>query len=112
VLEDFAAQIAAGGTSESIEQVYDQYLNFVVSEPNLFSLGMGKDVYYTMNSAQTSDEEIDAKVDRIVSGLFSVAVTMGESRKCFCDSCADQLRFHSYHSMSKRRRSGDDCSQA
>ncbi|KAG9542432.1 Sec1 family protein, partial [Aureobasidium melanogenum] len=76
VLEDFAAQIAAGGTSESIEQVYDQYLNFVVSEPNLFSLGMGKDVYYTMNSAQTSDEEIDAKVDRIVSGLFSVAVTM------------------------------------
>ncbi|KAI4748004.1 Sec1-like protein [Aureobasidium sp. EXF-12298] len=77
VLEDFAAQIASGGTSESIEQVYDQYLNFVVSEPNLFSLGMGKDVYYTMNSAQTSDEEIDAKVDRIVSGLFSVAVTMG-----------------------------------
>lgn len=79
VLEDFAAQIASGGTSESIEQVYDQYLNFVVSEPNLFSLGMGKDVYYTMNSAQTSDEEIDAKVDRIVSGLFSVAVTMGKS---------------------------------
>lgn len=78
MLEDFAAQIAAGGTSENIEQVYDQYLNFVVSEPNLFSLGMGKDVYYTMNSAQTSDEEIDAKVDRIVSGLFSVAVTMGE----------------------------------
>jgi hypothetical protein len=40
---------------------------------------MGKDVYYTMNSAQTSDDEIDAKVDRIVSGLFSVAVTMGKS---------------------------------
>ena len=51
MLEDFAAQIASSGTSESIEQVYDQYLNFVVSEPNLFSLGMGKDVYYTMNSA-------------------------------------------------------------
>jgi hypothetical protein len=88
-LEDFAAQIAAGGTSESIEQVYDQYLNFVVSEPNLFSLGMGKDVYYTMNSAQTSDEEIDAKVDRIVSGLFSVAVTMGKLSQCSCDTCAD-----------------------
>ena len=78
VLEEFAAKIATAGTSESIEQVYDQYLNFVVSEPNLFSLGMGKDVYWTMNSAQTSDEEIDVKVDRIVSGLFSVAVTMGE----------------------------------
>lgn len=77
LLEDFAAQVASAGTSESIEQIYDQYLNFVVSEPNLFSLGMGKDVYWTMNSAATSDEEIDAKVDRIVSGLFGVAVTMG-----------------------------------
>lgn len=38
---------------------------------------MGNDIYWTMNSATTSDEEIDAKVDRIVSGLFSVAVTMG-----------------------------------
>jgi len=39
---------------------------------------MGKDVYWSLNSAQTSDEELDAKVDRIVSGLFSVAVTMGK----------------------------------
>lgn len=79
LLEDFAAQTATAGTSESIAQVFDQYLNFIVSEPNLFSLGMGEDVYWAMNSAQTSDEELDAKVDRIVSGLFSVAVTMGQS---------------------------------
>jgi hypothetical protein len=38
---------------------------------------MGKETYWTMNSAQTSDEDIDNNVDRIVSGLFSVAVTMG-----------------------------------
>jgi len=30
-----------------------------------------------MNSAQTSDDDIDANVDKIVGGLFSVAVTMG-----------------------------------
>lgn len=30
-----------------------------------------------MNSAQAKDEEVDANVDRIVSGLFSVTVTMG-----------------------------------
>lgn len=77
LLEEFASQTAQAGTSESISQVYDQYLNFIVSEPNLFSLGMGKETYWTMNSAQTSDEDIDANVDRIVSGLFSVAVTMG-----------------------------------
>lgn len=77
LLEDFATQTAQANTSESISQVFDQYLNFIVSEPNLFSLGMGKETYWAMNSAQTSDEEIDNNVDRIVSGLFSVAVTMG-----------------------------------
>ncbi|KAL9051571.1 MAG: hypothetical protein Q9162_005926 [Coniocarpon cinnabarinum] len=77
VLEDFATQIATAGVSENIAQVYDQYLDFVVSEPDLFSLGMGNETYWTMNSAQTSDEQMDSSVDRIVSGLFSVAVTMG-----------------------------------
>jgi sec1 family domain-containing protein 1 len=78
LLEDFAAQTATAGTSESIAQVYDQYLNFIVSEPDLFSLGMQKDnSYWALNSARTKDEELDCLVDRIVSGLFSVVVTMG-----------------------------------
>ena len=77
LLEDFAAEIATTGTAEHLAQIYDQYLNFVVSEPDLFSLGMGKDTYWAMNSAETNDEELDATVDRIVSGLFSVVVTMG-----------------------------------
>ncbi|CAK3949219.1 probable Golgi transport Sly1 [Lecanosticta acicola] len=77
LLEEFATQTAQAGTAESISQVYDQYLNFIVSEPNLFSLGMGRETYWTMNSAKTSDDDIDQNVDRIVSGLFSVAATMG-----------------------------------
>ncbi|KAI9823134.1 MAG: Vesicle trafficking between the ER and Golgi [Thelocarpon impressellum] len=77
LLEDFAAQTAASGTAESIAQVFDQYLNFIVSDPDLFSLGMGNETYYTLNSAQTKDEVLDAVVDRVVSGLFSVVVTMG-----------------------------------
>ncbi|PGH30740.1 hypothetical protein GX50_06502 [[Emmonsia] crescens] len=77
LLEDFASQIASTGTSEKVAQVYDQYLNFIVSEPDLFSLGMGKDMYWKINSAQTTDEELDNMIDRIVSGLFSVSVTMG-----------------------------------
>ena len=78
-MEDFASQIAASGRAESIAQVYDQYLNFIVGEPDLFSLAMGKETYWTLNSAQAKDEELDAVVDRIVSGLFSVVVTMGKS---------------------------------
>lgn len=79
LMEDFAAQIAEAGTSESVAQVYDQYLNFIVAEPDLFTLGLGKETYGTLNSAQTKDEDLDTLIDRIVSGLFSVAVTMGMS---------------------------------
>ncbi|TRX95124.1 hypothetical protein FHL15_003816 [Xylaria flabelliformis] len=78
LLEDFAAQTATAGTSEHIAQLFDQYLNFIVAEPDLFSLGMQKEhTYWALNSAKTKDEELDYVVDRIVSGLFSVIVTMG-----------------------------------
>ncbi|KAJ4396165.1 Vesicle trafficking between the ER and Golgi [Gnomoniopsis smithogilvyi] len=78
LLEDFATMTATAGTSEQIANVYDQYLNFIVAEPDLFSLGMEKDhVYWALNSAKTQDEELDHVVDKIVSGLFSVIVTMG-----------------------------------
>jgi hypothetical protein len=77
VMEDFAAQIASSGTAESIAQVYDQYLNFVVGEPDLFSLNMGKETYWALNSAQAPDDVLDGMIDRIVTGLFSVVVTMG-----------------------------------
>jgi len=35
--------------------------------------------YWALNSAKTSDADLDRVIDRIVSGLFSVVVTMGES---------------------------------
>ncbi|KAI9887167.1 MAG: Sec1 domain containing protein 1 [Watsoniomyces obsoletus] len=77
LLEDFAAQTAAANTAESIAQLFDQYLNFIVAEPDLFSLGLAKGTYRALNSAKTTDEELDGIIDRIVSGLFSVVVTMG-----------------------------------
>ncbi|KAI5925147.1 sec1 protein [Camillea tinctor] len=78
LLEEFASQTAAAGTSEHIAQLFDQYLNFIVAEPDLFSLGMQKEhTYWALNSAKTKDEELDHIIDRIVSGLFSVIVTMG-----------------------------------
>lgn len=82
LLEDFASEIATTGTSENIAQVYDQYLNFIVAEPDLFSLGM-ENSYSVINSAQTKDEDLDGVMDRIVTGLFSVSVTMGQSKRFF-----------------------------
>lgn len=78
LLEDFASQTATAGTSENIAQLFDQYLNFIVAEPDLFSLGMQKaHTYWALNSATTSDEVLEGLIDRVVSGLFSVVVTMG-----------------------------------
>ena len=113
LMEDFATQIAEAGTSESVAQVYDQYLNFIVGEPDLFSLGMGKDTYWALNSAQTKDDELDAVIERIVSGLFSVVVTMGEFNSVQREIKA-YTRFRGYtnNSMSTRWCSGDDCCQA
>ena len=81
LLEDFASLIATAGTADHVAQVYDQYLNFIVAEPDLFSLGLGNDAYWKINSPQTSDEDLDAIVDKVVTGLFSVSVTMGMSRE-------------------------------
>ncbi|SPN97354.1 related to SLY1 protein [Cephalotrichum gorgonifer] len=78
LLEEFATETANADTSEHIAQLFDQYLNFIVAEPDLFSLGMQKEhTYWALNSAKTSDEELERVVDKIVSGLFSVVVTMG-----------------------------------
>lgn len=77
LLEDFSNAVVAADTHEHIAQVFDQYLNFIVAEPDLFSLGMQKEhTYWALNSAKTKDEELDHVVDRIVSGLFSVIATM------------------------------------
>lgn len=101
LMEDFAAQIAEAGTAESISQVYDQYLNFVVAEPDLFSLGLGKETYWALNSANVKDEEIDTLVEKIVSGLFSVVVTMGNGQLGMENICADQRnRGHTDNSLS------------
>jgi hypothetical protein len=76
VLEEFAGQVAATNVAESIASVFDNYVNFIVSEPNLFSLGMPT-AYSLLNSANTSDQALDEAVDQIVSGLFNVCATMG-----------------------------------
>ncbi|KAF1845238.1 SEC1 family transport protein-like protein SLY1 [Cucurbitaria berberidis CBS 394.84] len=75
-LESLGAQMVATGTAEHVAQLYDQHLNFVVADDNLFHLNQ-KGAYHTINSSQTPDQELDKVIDQVVSGLFSVVVTMG-----------------------------------
>lgn len=77
LLEDFASMTLASKTAGAVAQVYDQYLDFVCLESNLFSLQM-KDSYHTINDVHSTESVINAFTERIVSSLFSVIITMGE----------------------------------
>lgn len=74
LLEDLAQQTV--NTSSTISQVYDQYLNFLVQEPNSYSLGM-ENVYSTLANTKAREEDIEEIVAKIVNGMFSVVLTSG-----------------------------------
>ena len=75
LLEDFAKQVALLGKASRIKQVWDQYLDFVVTEPNLFSLNL-TNIFTTFNTSQTKEETIHALVGTIADGLLSLIISM------------------------------------
>ncbi|KAH3678969.1 hypothetical protein WICMUC_001337 [Wickerhamomyces mucosus] len=76
LLEDLAKSIALTGKSSNVLQVYDQYLNYIVTEPKLFSLEVPQ-VYSKFNNAKTTEDEINQLADVVVDGLFNSVITMG-----------------------------------
>ncbi|SNX81650.1 related to SLY1 protein [Melanopsichium pennsylvanicum] len=98
VMEEFANLVASDGTAELVQQVYDQYLNFIVLEPNLFELLPDADASFTfangasaapassaaltttyerLNDPKSGQKEVEGATDRIAAGLFSTLATMG-----------------------------------
>lgn len=98
LLEEFAQLIAAKGLSHLIEQLYDQFLDFVVLEPSLFCLTpcsvssqsisnptppgtsspTPKPTYEVLHDPASKEDDIEAVVNRVASGLFSVLATLGQ----------------------------------
>lgn len=76
LLEEFAKKVAVLGKADKIKQIFDQYLDFIVTEPNLFSLNM-KDIYYVFNSPKTTENVITQKIDMIANGIFSAILALG-----------------------------------
>lgn len=60
-----------------IWQVYDQYLNFICTNPDVFSLNQSQ-VFVTLNNPGAPESLIDETIDKAVNSLFSVIVTMGK----------------------------------
>ncbi|ORZ21153.1 Sec1-like protein [Absidia repens] len=76
LLEDFATTTISNNTSDAITQVYDQYLNFVCTNPDVFSLNQ-TEAFVNLNNPSAPESLIEETVDRAVNSLFSVIVTLG-----------------------------------
>ncbi|ORZ00420.1 Sec1-like protein [Syncephalastrum racemosum] len=76
ILEEFASTTIADDTAEQVNQVYDQYLNFICTNPDVFSLNQSH-AFVNLNNPNASDSLIDETIDKTVNALFSVIVTMG-----------------------------------
>lgn len=56
--------------------MFDQYLNYITLEDNLFSLGQ-PEVFVTLQSAASSEATIEGCLETMASGLFSALLTGG-----------------------------------
>lgn len=74
LLEKLAQEIALIGQADKIKQVFDQYLDFVVTEPELFSLQIDN-TYSQFNNRNTTEESINTLCDIIADGLFNTVMT-------------------------------------
>ncbi|XP_055712245.1 protein sly1 homolog [Phlebotomus papatasi] len=79
-LEDLASAALQANCVANIHRVYDQYVNFITLEDDMFVLKHQNSdnlSYYAINRANTQDVEMEGIMDSIVDSLFSVFVTLG-----------------------------------
>ncbi|UYV60221.1 SCFD1 [Cordylochernes scorpioides] len=78
-LEDLAKAAILSDSTHYVKKVYDQYLNFITLEEDLFMLKHHDQEslsYYALNRGVVKDTEMEEIIDSIVDSLFSVLVTL------------------------------------
>jgi hypothetical protein len=63
-------------SSHLITKVYDQYLNFLSLEKDLFVFNNPSPSYIAFNDPSLSDTQAEANIDTVVDSLFSVLITL------------------------------------
>ncbi|XP_064881852.1 sec1 family domain-containing protein 1-like isoform X2 [Oncorhynchus nerka] len=79
-LEDIASAALSANAITQVTKVFDQYLNFITLEDDMFVLGnQNKEFisYHAINKPDIMDTEMEAIMDTIVDGLFCFFVTLG-----------------------------------
>ncbi|XP_034432413.1 sec1 family domain-containing protein 1 [Hippoglossus hippoglossus] len=79
-LEDIASAALAANAVTLVTKVFDQYLNFITLEDDMFILcHQNKELisYHAINRADIQDTDMEAIMDTIVDSLFCFFVTLG-----------------------------------
>ncbi|XP_050419873.1 sec1 family domain-containing protein 1 [Adelges cooleyi] len=79
-LEDLASSALQTENVIHVHKIYDQYLNFISLEDELFVLSNHNTQavsYYNLNRADAKDTDVEVMIDDTVDGLYSVFVTLG-----------------------------------
>ncbi|KAK3594147.1 hypothetical protein CHS0354_040923 [Potamilus streckersoni] len=76
-LEDVASAAIRCNSVTQVSKVYDQYLNFISLEDDLFILKSQGRSYYDINKGDVKDAEMEQIMDSMVDSMFSVFVTLG-----------------------------------
>eukprot|EP00026_Physarum_polycephalum_P002327 Phypoly_transcript_02333.p1 GENE.Phypoly_transcript_02333~~Phypoly_transcript_02333.p1 ORF type:complete len:636 (-),score=119.63 Phypoly_transcript_02333:880-2787(-) len=76
LLEEFASSTVQSESSQLVSKVFDQYLNFLSLEKDLFCFNTPSS-YIAFNDPTLSDSQAEANVEAVVESLLSVLVTMG-----------------------------------
>ena len=89
LLEQLATLIGQSGKESNVKQVYDQYLDYVVLSPTLFSLlpstssspsatsNNQRNSFDLLNNPSSSEDLIETEIERISNSLFSAISTIG-----------------------------------
>uniref|UniRef100_A0A672LYC7 Sec1 family domain-containing protein 1-like n=1 Tax=Sinocyclocheilus grahami TaxID=75366 RepID=A0A672LYC7_SINGR len=88
-LEDIASAALAANAVNQVTRVFDQYLNFITLEDDMFILcNQNKEhiSYHAINKPDIMDTDMDGIMDTIVDSLFCFFVTLGKF-----------LSFHDFH---------------
>ncbi|XP_068659257.1 SEC1 family transport protein SLY1-like [Aristolochia californica] len=76
LLENLATDLLNSESVNRVGKIYDQYLEFITLEDNMFSLAQPT-TYVQLNDPKAGEREIEEIVERLLSGLFCVLVTLG-----------------------------------
>jgi len=82
-MEDLASKAIQANVVSQIERVFDQFVNFISLEHEMFTLRKttgSKDQslsFQSLNKADTTDTQMEDILNQMVDGLFAVCVTLG-----------------------------------